>query len=254
MAQASYSSVPKEAVVAFVRELERDRWAEIDTAPYQNASDHLSVPILPLLKIRMLQKIQELSQAMGSTKTLLQSADNRWDSSQRKLEARITIAEQDDDLKIAAAGDRLRNCLLLGNGLAQTRLAYQDEVTFGYKQVALVRAQKAPNSSIPSPGEDIALLGLGDLIQEIEQRTLELEQALPKEGEETSRYDQIKDLYTDCLALFRSTHHELDLQKASTANHETRHRINELKAPFINLLNQYPPGTKPQEEGAGNGE
>ena len=239
MAQASYSSVPKEAVVAFAKELEQGRWAEISVDPYQGAADHLNVPVLPLLKMRMQRKLQEFTQALGSSNSILQAADERWDASQRKLEARITLAEQDDSEELAAAGDRLRNSLLLGNGLAQTNLSYPEEVAFGYKQIGLLRAEKAENSSFASPKEDAALLGLGGLVAEIEARTLALEQALPKEGEDTNRFDQIKELYTECLNLLRSVHQELDLQKSSTANGETRHHINELKAPFMNLLNQY---------------
>ena len=239
MAQASYSSVPKEAVVAFAKELEQGPWAEINITKYQDATDHLNIPILPLLKMRVLQKIQEFSLALGSSNTILQTADERWDASQRKLEARITLAEQDDSEDLAAAGERLRNSLLLGNGLAQTNLSYPEEVAFGYKQIGLLRAEKAENSSFPSPKEDAALLGLGGLIGEIETRTLSLEQALPKGGEDTSRFDQIKALYTECLGLLRSVHQELDLQRSSTANGETRHLLSELKAPFVNLLNQY---------------
>jgi hypothetical protein len=239
MAQTSYSSVPKEAVVAFAKELEQGRWAEIEVSKHQSAADHLNIPILPLLKMRLLRKLQEFSQALGSTNTLLQTADERWDASQRKLEARITLAEQDDSEELAAAGERLRNSLLLGNGLGQTNLSYPEEVAFGYKQIGLLRAEKVENSSYASPKEDAALLGLGSLVSEIEARTLALEQALPKEGEDTTRFDQIKELYTECLNLLRSVHQELDLQKSSTANGETRHYLNELKAPFIQLLNQY---------------
>jgi hypothetical protein len=239
MAQASYSAVPKEAVIAFAKELEQGRWAEIDTAQYQSASDHLSIPVLPLLKIRLLRKINEFSQVVGSANSPLQAADDRWDAAQRKLEARITLAEQDDNETIAQAGVRLRNCLLLGSGLAQTKLSYPEEVAFGHKQIGLVRAEKVAGATYASPKEDAALLGLAGIIAEIEQRTLALEATLPKEGQELSQFDQLKEIYNDCTSLLRSVHHELDLQKSATANGETRQRISELKAPFMNLLNQY---------------
>jgi hypothetical protein len=239
MAQASYSSVPKEAVIAFAKELEQGRWAEINISQYQSATDHLNIPVLPLLKIRLLRKINEFSQVVGSANSPLQAADERWDAAQRKLEARITLAEQDDNEAIAKAGARLRNALLLGSGLAQTKLSYPEEVAFGHKQINLLRADKATGSTYASPKEDAALLNLSGIINEIEQRTLSLEQILPKEGTELSQFDQLKEIYNDCISLLRSVHHELDLQKAATANGETRQRISELKAPFMNLLNQY---------------
>jgi hypothetical protein len=56
MAQQGYHRISHDHLAAFSQKLQEEPWGKIDITPYTSAKDHLAVPILPLIKLRLLQK------------------------------------------------------------------------------------------------------------------------------------------------------------------------------------------------------
>jgi hypothetical protein len=244
MANHGYYRVPQDELVALRKRLtEEAPWSEIDIAAFQDAADHLAISALPLLKLRLTRRVDGLVSALGTASNALTRLDASWDLSQRKLLRRIEEAEDEADAALKDAGARLRAALTSGEGLGQTKLSFKEEVAFGEKQVALARAPKTPGASVPSLAEDVALLGVGPVIDEIERRTRELSDALkqvPEEAQNTSRYARVRAATASLVDSLNAAHDELEEQIEAAKSPEIRDRLKKLLGVLEGLIPSAP--------------
>lgn len=159
MSQLSFSLVPIAGFAAFQSTMQQHPWTAVDASAYADPSKSLwNASPLVLSKVRLHRSIQQLLVTMlgaGGAK----ACDRRWDGTQKQLNGLLgAYAESGDPAKRDAA-KRLQSLLLLGGGVAQTMLRYQEEVDFGRKQIALVAGGQGAT--------DVATLGLGAIMNEM---------------------------------------------------------------------------------------
>ncbi len=159
MSQLSFSHVPMAGFAAFQSTMQGHPWTQVDASAYADPSKPLwNAGPLVLSKVRLHRSIQQLLVTMlgaGGAK----ACDRRWDGVEKQLYGLLAAYAQSSDPAKQDAAERLQGLLLLGNGVAQTMLRYQEEVDFGRKQVALAAAGQGAT--------DVATLGLGATINEI---------------------------------------------------------------------------------------
>lgn len=248
MAIFAYQRVSKDHLATFNNALQQGAWGEVETRPYEDLAEHLTVPIVALLKLRLSRVAVALVNALSGASDALTSQDVRWDAAQKRYLLKIAMAEADDDPKLQAAGARLRKATTLGNGLGQTQLGYEDEVAFGEKQVLLSRAASDPNPNTHSVGEDVALIGAEGNIKEIEERTAEFKKAIEQTsggGEVTGRSARIKIAAIDCISELNDAYHELEKQHSAAKRAETRANLKRLQAELNAAVPQEDPPTRP---------
>lgn len=223
MSNQGYYRASQDDLAALSKKLrEESPWKEIDILPYESAANQLQTPILPLLKRRLLQRNEALLAALGSASDALTKLDAAWDVAQRRFVRRIEDAEEGDEQERAAAA-RLRNALLLGGGLAQTRLPFREEVTFGEKQVALARREPLHT--------DIKTLELSPLVDEIRARTAALAEglrAVPFQSEKTTRTAQIRIATSRLAEQLERTDDELSMQEEEASDAKTKTQLQSL--------------------------
>jgi hypothetical protein len=239
MPNHGYYRASQETLSTISQTLEGKPWGEIDIAAFLKANDELEIPVLSLLKRRMVQKGTALLQAISVSSEELSTLDSRWDSPQRKLSSRIREAESDEDQALNDAAARLRTALLKGQGTAQTQLPYEEEIKFGKMQVGLARAPKKEGQTTPTIAEDLETIGATPLIADIEKRTQEFEAALaqvPPEARNASRSARIKLATTDLVDELSHSHDELQRQIEAANAPETKDRLTKLLAVLQNLI------------------
>lgn len=160
MSQLSFSNVPMMGFSSFHTDLASGPWGLIDVSGYEGpgAKALWSAPPLVLVKTRLKREVSQLLQSIegaGGAK----GCDRAWDSCQKQLCGLLGVAAESNDMAKREAALRLQKILLLGAGMGQTRLKYQEEVDFGRKQVALVSQGQA--------AADVTLLGLGPMFADI---------------------------------------------------------------------------------------
>jgi hypothetical protein len=176
MASYGFSYVPVTGYTAFLATLDEPPWKAVEVAsfdaPERRFPGFRNVPRLAEWKLRLRWACQDATQA-----NQLPSVDPRivdretWDPAQRRLKDDIRLWFNRDDLDRRAAAHRLDSALLIGRGgLGQTQLDYRKECDVGYSQVR--RAGEAPLSA------DVALLGLGPRLAEVEVATHALADAI----------------------------------------------------------------------------
>lgn len=168
-----------------------------------------------------------------ATSTFCIAADkSSWDSTQKRLKALLDAAAVHPDAQVREAAERLRKALLLGAGEAQTKLKYQQEVDFGRQQVEL-----ASSSQVAA---DIALIGLGSVIDDIRDTTEALANAIGHGTSPQILSKQLQAATTSCRATFASVATDL----AWIIDHGTldinRARATKLRAPLEALAARYP--------------
>ncbi|MDI3282850.1 hypothetical protein [Polyangium sp. 15x6] len=174
MSEPSYAHVPEEGFQSFALELSQGAWALIDTTDYEGGGQAApkplcDAPLQVIWKLRVAWALAELGSARGGADTAKDS-DGAWDGTQKKLGGLLLAASHDKDPEKRAAAARLQKAFLLGAGTGQTKLRYQQEVDYGRTQVQL--AKEAPHAV------DIHLLGLEQVITEIEETTDALADAI----------------------------------------------------------------------------
>ena len=238
MSNYGYYRASQDALAAFRQQLEEAPWKAIDVTPFLKVEDQLAISILPLIKLRLQKRVDAVISALRTDSGELGRLDAFWDITQRKLNRRIDEGAESPDEPTRAAAARLSAALLLGNGLAQTLLPYEDEVNFGLKQLALLRAPKEDKAQT-SLGEDAALLDLEKVIQEVEQRTKDLAAGLervPAEATDTSRYNRIKLAVSDCIETLNHAHTALVEQIEGTSNAQTKATLQVLLDSLLSLI------------------
>lgn len=251
MAQQPYHRASHDQLAAFLQKLSEAPWKEIDLTPYQDAKDHLSVPVLALLKMRLTKKLNALVSALNIDSSALIKLDFFWDTTQRRLKRRIDDGADDPDPNRKEAARRLTNALLLGDGLAQTKLSLREEVNHGRKQLAQLRAPKEAGASTPSLSEDAELLELKRVIEEIEKSTSALEEELkriPDDANNTSRFARVRLAFAECTELLQHADAELEAQLEAASQPETRERLTTLLHSLRALIPEKKAEPKPKEE------
>ena len=248
MAIYAYHRVSKDHLITLHKALQEGAWGSIDITAFENLQDYLTVPILPLLKLRLSACALKLANIASGTSDALTVQDGRWDNTQKRYVLKISMAEADDDPSIKAAGTRLRNATTLGDGLAQTLLAYEDEVAFGEKQVLLSQNKVRTNDAIPTIAEDLALIGAETNLKEIADRTAEFKKAIAQVsggGEVTSRAARLKLATLDCINELNDTHLELEKQHSAAQSVEVKANLKKLQGELYQAIPQEEPPTRP---------
>lgn len=160
MSQLSFSNVPMMGFSSFYADLAAGAWGVIDVTGYEGpgATPLWNASLFVVVKMRLKREVSQLLQSIegaGGAK----GCDRAWDSCQKQLCGLLGVAAESNDLAKREAAMRLQKILLLGAGMGQTRLKYQEEVDFGRKQAALVSQGQA--------AADVTLLGLGAMLGDI---------------------------------------------------------------------------------------
>lgn len=261
MAGYGYSYVTDKGFASFARELSEGAWKEVSIKKYDNETEPpvaraslLEAPLPVVWKLRATWGIRALTRAMGTaTADDLIMLDAEWDSSQRALNLALLTAAEHRDPEPRAAAERVRTALLMGGGTAQTQLSYEKEVDFGYAQLDL--AGKAPLAA------DVKTTGLRGHLDRIREATDALAVGLGRTGGQRrtmSRARRIRDALAACSGAFNAIHDELGWILEHTAAGKDREPLAALHAPFLALLDRYPPRAKTTseevDEGAGEAE
>jgi hypothetical protein len=239
MPNNGYLRVSQDQLISLPKRLTEDPWKQVDTTPYEQSQDQLKTPIIPLLKLRILRAVTGLIRVVSTPSDTLSILDDRWDGGQRRLVRRIEDAEDSDEQKLREAATRIRALFLLGDGLGQTKLTYQEEVLHGQKQVALTVAEKPPQQTTPSVAEDVVTLGIEKNIAEIEKQTSEFNAGLKQvspESTKTSRYAQVRLATSALVNTLNAAHDELATQIEEANSAETKSELAKLLGVLQALL------------------
>ncbi len=159
MSQLSFAYVPQSGFAAFHSTMTSSVWSLIDSSAYADPSKPLwDAPPLVMAKTRIQRTIHRLLVAMAGAGGA-KGCDRAWDGCQKQLNGLLGVYAASNEMAKRDAAKRLQNTLLLGAGVAQTLLRYQEEVDFGRKQVAMAATGQG--------AADVALLGLGPMMNEI---------------------------------------------------------------------------------------
>jgi hypothetical protein len=164
-------------------------------------------------------------------------ADAAWDNAQRKLHLTTALALLSNDADLRAAAERVRAHFLLGDGLAQTNLAYQAEVDFGFKQIALGRGKVFQ--------DDLKRLDAAPIIDEVESTTLALARAIGHTAGEgagparTQREGQRRAMAA-CQRACNATLAQIDLLLTLPISDADQKHLEALRQPLTDLLDRYP--------------
>jgi hypothetical protein len=174
MADGSFAYVPAEGFTAFGAELRTGEWGNIDTTNYIGGDGRLikaisSAPVTVVMKVQLQGAIGTLLEALKSAGSA-KSCDEVWDTAEKRLGVMISAALVSKNAAKQAAAERLFQWLLLGEGAGQTKLKYHQEVDFARKQLELAAKGQC--------AADVALLELGDLMQDIASATHALAAAI----------------------------------------------------------------------------
>lgn len=218
------------------------RWKDINTSMYEDPSKPADIPLhkqpFPVkAKVRILRALGALLSALGAG--LLDILDAAWDKTQRRFLLRVAFLLLDDDPQRQAAAQKIRRHpqLFLGDGTGQTNLPVRLEIDWGRQQIAILRS--------PEFAPLVALLELGEFVDEIERTTKELAQAVGRgEGEVAddtiTRQKRIEIALKECRQACNSVLDDLNwliLQPEATL--EDKKELEEMRAPLLALLERY---------------
>jgi hypothetical protein len=246
MASLSFTNVSTEGFVAFTKELTEGEWGAIDITSYEGPGrtaikSLCDTPTVVLCKLRLRWSIGELEDARAGARNAKQ-LDREWDSAQKRLRGLLDVMAADRDEQTREAAARLQNSLLLGAGVGQTQLKYQQEVDFGHQQVKLVSSGQA--------AADLALLGLQAAIAGIQQTTEALALGIGH-GETSDRPSQrLRAAVTACSSMFKAVAEQLAWITDHGEVSVDRDRAAKLLASLEALAARYPATTEePADEG-----
>lgn len=240
MASYGYSYVPEKGFIGFQRDFSAGEWAEVSSKKYDSPEQKagaglVNAPHPVVWKLRATWAITALREALGRSAASIEALDVRWDSLQRKLHYTLGSSVEDDDSSKRECAERLRGVLLLGNGTAQTRLSFDQEVDFGRQQLALTA--RGPLA------EAAAAVGLGSLLKQIDDATEALARGIgrgPGNQRAGTRSARIREALMACVVAFNGIHDDIAWFLERTEPGEARSRLERLNAPFEALLERYP--------------
>ena len=225
MTTFSYSNSTENQILLLLERLAEGAWASV---PRLQAIEPDS-PLLATIKTAVLQDVEALALALNGTFEGALPADVNWDRAQTQLARQLAVEEVHDDPARVQAAKLLQRDLLLGQGTAQVRLPFDEEVAFGVRQREL--AAQEPYKT------HIALLGLGDQLERIRQATHALDSAL-KAGAAagaTSRSVRIRNALSDVRSTLQWAHRSLDQLTKKAHTKPDRELAADLLATFTKL-------------------
>ena len=250
MAGYGYGNVSDRGFVAFDRELEEGAWKDIAThdhemAAKQNIAALLTAPLPVVWKIRLRWGIASVIAALGAPS--LAKLDEAWDSAQRRLFHNIAIGVDSERPAVRAAADRLRERLLTGTGIAQTQLSCDDEVEFGFRQIALTQ-EGGPLAA------DAKKAKITDALADVQKTTEALAAALGRSGREKRKAPskRMRDALSACVSAFNGVHDQILWFLAQASPGAERDQLMALVEPLEALLarTENPPTTATPENPA----
>ena len=251
MGNWGYGFVSDKGFSAFAKDLSEGSWKDISIQVY-DVADHMPQQLIfeaprPVVwKLWATWSIRSLDDALGYPAALAAERDVEWDSAQRALNLCLATAAEHKDPAVRDAAVRLRGVLLKGAGAEQTILGHQAEVDYGRQQV--LRVAKEPLSA------DAALIpGLADHMTRIDAATEALGEALGRSpGADAKRAiapsKRLREAMSACVTAFNSIHDEIEWTMLHTPPGAVRDQLVALHAPFLSLLERYPPPAKSTPE------
>jgi hypothetical protein len=249
-----YSYVTDKGFGAFAHDLSEGAWKDVAIKKY-DAPDQM--PAAPLLeaprpvawKLRALWGIGRLNEAIGGSPTeVLQKLDAEWDSSQRALNLFLGAAVEHPDQAHREAGLRLRKALLSGEGTAQTILSLDAEVDFGRHQMMITATKPL--------ADDVKKVGIAAHLKRIGEATEALATGIgrsPGQSRAAAPSKRLREAMAGCTTAFNAIHDELSWLIEHTPAGDDRAHLEALHAPFLALLDRYPPRESPAQAGGGGG-
>ncbi|WP_438031877.1 hypothetical protein [Sorangium sp. So ce204] len=254
MARYGYSFVPDRGFSAFSRDLDGGAWKDVSIKKYDTPDrmppQLVEAPRPVAWKLRATWCIAALDEALGiASATELAALDAEWDAAQRALHHFVASAEEGEDAAVREAASRIRAVMLKGNGTEQTRLGYDPEVDFGRSQVAAAKR---------SMEADLKKIGAGAHLKRIEKATEALARGIGRGGGEKrpgTRAKRLRAAISGCVTAFNAIHDEITWLLAHSApGGKQRQQLEALHAPFLALLDRYPPPARSAATDDGEGE
>jgi hypothetical protein len=239
MTRYGYGYVPDKGFVSLLNDLSEGAWKDIPFKKYDNPDQQLTPalvegPLLIFWKLRASWAIATLREALGAGSAILDQLDADWDSTQRKLNFTLGSAGEDEDPEKRDAAERLRGALLLGNGTAQTKLSWEEEVDFGRQQVTLTNAGPL--------ADDARLIGLQPTLKAVAKTTEALAEGLgrnPDHKRVGTRSARVREALAGCAACFNTIHNEITWVLDHTDDGPTRARFSQMLSPLQALVERY---------------
>lgn len=241
MTAYGFSRVPDKGFFSLEAALEQGEWKEVKL-PFlpppvvEAAASPLDLTGPQLWKWTLLASLQSLLVAFGFGPDRA-NADRAWDDAQRKLHFTVALALLSADAALVAAAQRVQAHLLLGDGLAQINLAYQAEVDFGFKQVALGRSDALR--------DDLKRLNASPLLDEVESTTFALAKAIGHTtgqgaGPSPTQWQAQQRAMVACQRTCNTVLTHIDLLLKQPLRVEDHKRLTALRQPLTDLLDRYP--------------
>jgi hypothetical protein len=201
-----------------------------------------------LLKARLLWALGVLMTNLGLPDAKeIRQIEGAWRNAQQRLHLKTEFDSRDDNGSVREAAMRVRAALLLGDGLAQNKLPWDQEVDFGRQQLQLAKE--------PGLGRDVDSLNLSSLLEQVRVTTDALATALnisPDKNRDAARSVQTRQAMDGCKAAFRAVLDDLDWHLNTQPPPDEVAKIQALRAPLIALHERYveeKPKQKAQLEG-----
>lgn len=250
MARYGYSFVTDKGFSAFARELDAGAWKGIEIEKYDVADRMPKASLIeasrPVTwKLRLSWGIRDLDEALGVSPEALGQIDTEWDAAQRAFHLYLASEAEQKDPERKAVAERLRGALLAGAGTEQTTYGYEEEVDFGYQQIA--RAKKAPLEA------DVQKVGLGPYLARVEEATNALAKGIGREPgkKRAAPSKRLREAMGACSTAFNAVHEDLDFIIEHTRPGKEREMLEALRAPLLALLERYPAKAKGEEVAGG---
>jgi hypothetical protein len=234
-----YGYLSKKALTAFRDELNQEAWKSVPAVievTRKLPKDASELSFYSLGKLLIIYAIDDLIEVMGPEDVILLDIDGEWDNLQRDLDFELTIKERKGTAEEKVDAQTAKS-ILLPDGLRQTGYEASREIEFGKSQVAIARSEKTAPL--------VARLGLKDLINKIEQKTLELEalhkRSLNEQENRESPSQKLKRLIATSAAVINDVHSLLERIQQRTPPGNAKEAVDSLLAPFLELLKRAEP-------------
>jgi hypothetical protein len=234
-----YGYLSRKSLIAFREELTQEAWRSVPAVievTRKLPEDTSGLSFYSLGKLLIIYAIDDLIEVMGPEDVVLLDIDGEWDDLQRDLDFELTIKERKGTAEEKADAQTAKP-ILLPDGLRQTGYEASREVEFGKSQVAIARSDKTAPL--------VARLGLTDLINKIEQKTIALEalhkRSLNEQENRESPSQKRKRLIATAAAVINDVHSFLDRIQQRTPPGNPKETVDSLLTPFLELLKRAEP-------------
>lgn len=232
-----FSTLAQHVIAGLRDSLDQGPWATIKTARFEHDDEQpahlLDAPRLVAWKLHLQWPLARLISAIAPGISS-DPQDHAWDRVQRRFEATVTTAENDDDPAVVAAAQRVRrSAMLKGAGTGQTQLSHPEEVLFGRTQLRLAKE--------PGLVADLALTRTAPLLADIKRTTDELAKALGmNDGEKRplAPSDRVRLAMSECVQALNDVTRSMDWHLDHLPEGDARAQVAALRATLTLLLDQ----------------